>query len=146
MSSRFQLFFFSCDKAIRKKKLTHCHLVKYLKRQHINTVAHQAGHFKAAEKCCVAEEGSEQESRLPRGSRQHGRLGDDRRGNKHRKRLLKNKPSALPFFSWFGPNTTVNSSARQDPCQLNERRFGLMQVTWLYCLQCSKQKTTMFPK
>lgn len=79
------------------KKLTHCHLVQYLKRDHIHTVAHQGANFKAEEKWVVAEEGSEKEGKLPRAPREHA--DEEIREEKgYGKRLLKKINHLLCHF------------------------------------------------
>lgn len=74
---------------------------------------------------------------MPRGSREHRRLGDEGRETTAttttttllKEAAKKNKPLALPFCLTLVLMPDVTSSARENLCQLNERRFGLMQVT-----------------
>lgn len=50
------------------------------------------------------------------------------------KDAVKNKPWALPFCLGLVLMPGVSSYVKQNACQINERRFGSMQVTLLHCL------------
>lgn len=50
------------------------------------------------------------------------------------KDAAKNKPWALLFCLGSVLMTGVSSYVKQNPCQINEKRFGSTQVTLLHCL------------
>lgn len=70
------------------------------------------------------------------GSREHGCLGYERR----EKEDAKNKLSALLFCHGLVQILVISSWVKQNPFQLREKRYRLMQVTLPHCLQLLKAR------